>query len=59
MSRCWSKALAMTTPLVFSTVLTFVVFTVMPVHIANPLSLSGLAVSCHHALLPRLSLLFL
>ena len=44
MSRCWSKALAMTTPLVFSTVLTFVVFSVMPAHIANPLSLSGLAI---------------
>jgi hypothetical protein len=44
MNRRWSKALAMTTPLVFSTVLTFVVFNVMPAHIANPLSLSGLAI---------------
>jgi hypothetical protein len=44
MSRRWSKALAMTTPLVFSTVLTIVVLTVTPAQIANPLSLSGLAI---------------
>ena len=44
MSRRCSKALAMTTPLVFSTVLTFTVFTVMPAHVANPLSLTGLAI---------------
>jgi len=43
-SRRCSKALAMTTPLVFSTVLTFTVFTVMPAHVANPLSLTGLAI---------------
>jgi len=35
----------MATPVVFSTVLTFVVFTVMPARIANPLSLSGLAIA--------------
>ena len=45
MSHRWSKALAMTTPVVFSTVLTFTVFTVMPAQIANPLSLSGLAIA--------------
>ncbi len=43
MSGRSSKAMAFATPLFVGTIITFTVFTVMPPHIANPLSLTGLA----------------
>ena len=45
MGRTLNKALAFATPMFVSTVLTWMALLLMPVHVANPLSLTGLALA--------------
>ncbi|KAB7742384.1 hypothetical protein GA707_15865 [Nostocoides sp. F2B08] len=45
MARTLNKALAFATPMFVSTVITWMALLLMPVHVANPLSLTGLALA--------------